>query len=74
MTEQEIVEKLRAGNEVFKKIEDEHRTLDKQIDEYDTKVYLTLDEDMHRKMLQKEKLQRKDKLAEMIREFKKFTN
>ncbi|MBF0464102.1 MAG: YdcH family protein [Nitrospirae bacterium] len=74
MTEQEIVDKLRTGNEVFKKIEDEHRTLDKQIYEYDSKVYLTLDEDMHRKMLQKEKLQRKDKLAEMIREFKKFAN
>jgi hypothetical protein len=74
VTEQEIVERLRTANDVFRKIEDEHRTLDKQVYEYDEKVYLTLDEDMHRKMLQKEKLQRKDKLAEMIREFKKTDN
>jgi uncharacterized protein YdcH (DUF465 family) len=74
MTDEEIVEQLRAGNEIFKKLEEEHRVLDLQIDEFDKKKYLTSEEAYSRKALQKEKLFKKDRMAEMIREFKKFAD
>ncbi|KWT82597.1 MAG: DUF465 domain-containing protein [Nitrospirota bacterium] len=74
MTEEEIIERLRQQNELFKQLEEDHRTLDTQIDEIDKKRYLTTEEDIRRKELQKTKLYKKDKIAEMIREYKRSLN
>ena len=71
MNEQEIVEKLLKENEEFKKVSEEHHTLDSVLAEMDKKVYLTPEEEIERKKLQKQKLLKKDMLAEMIRQFKK---
>ncbi len=72
--ENEIIEKLRENNEEFKKLEMEHRDLDKRIDEISKKPYLTPSEDMEKKKLQKEKLIKKDRIANIIREYKKSVN
>ena len=74
MTEEEIISRLRVESETFRKIEDEHRNLDLLIDELSRKHYLTADEDVNKKSLQKEKLLKKDRIAEMIRDFKKTSN
>lgn len=71
MKEQEIVEKLLKENEEFRKVSEEHHTLDGVLAEMDKKVYLTPEEEIERKKLQKQKLLKKDALAEMIRLFKK---
>ena len=71
MKEQEIIEKLKQGNEEFRKLYDEHHHLDVQITEIDRKVYLTPEEDLERKKMAKQKLHLKDKMAEMVRDFKK---
>ena len=71
MNEQEIVAKLREENPDFKKISDEHHELDVQLAEIDRKVYLTPEEEIERKKMQKQKLAKKDQMAEMIRDFKK---
>ena len=71
MKEHEIVEKLKKENEEFRKISDEHHNLDILLAELDKKVYLTPEEEIERKNLQKRKLLRKDKMAEIIRDFKK---
>ena len=70
MKEQEIIEKLLKENEEFKKVSEEHHQLDGLLTEIDKKVYLTPEEEIERKKLQKQKLAKKDRLAEMIRDFK----
>lgn len=71
MKESEIIEILRKENEEFKKIEEEHRSLDEKICEMDKNRYLSSEEEMERKSLQKQKLAMKDQMAVLIREYKK---
>jgi len=71
LKEQEIVERLMKENEEFRKVSDEHHKLDEVLSEIDKKVYLTPEEEIERKKLQKQKLLKKDTMAEMIRQFKK---
>ena len=70
MKEREIIERLLKENEEFKKVSEEHHKLDNLLAEIDKKVYLTPEEELERKKLQKQKLLKKDMLAEMVREFK----
>jgi uncharacterized protein len=72
LKETEIVEVLKKENEEFKKLSEEHRTLDAQLAEMDTKRYLTPEEEVERKRIQKLKLLRKDRMAELVREYKKI--
>ncbi|MCX8026979.1 MAG: YdcH family protein [Thermodesulfovibrionales bacterium] len=74
MTENEIVEVLKQENEEFKKIYNEHRELDARLLEMSKKPYLTSEEEMEKKRMQKEKLYKKDRIAELIREYKKQKN
>lgn len=71
MKEQEIMVKLSQENEEYRKVSDEHHHLDMQLIEVDKKVYLTPEEDLERKKLAKQKLHLKDKMAEMVRDYKK---
>lgn len=71
MREEEIVELLKKENEEFKRLSEEHRNLDSLLTEMDSKRYLTPEEEIERKKLQKLKLLRKDRMAEIIREYKK---
>ncbi|HEY5996016.1 MAG TPA: YdcH family protein [Candidatus Deferrimicrobiaceae bacterium] len=45
---------------------EEHRVLDETLHELDKKVYLLPDEEVERKRLQKLKLAKKDKIAEIL--------
>lgn len=72
MSEEAIVEILRKENEDFRKMHVEHRDLDLKLTELDKKHYLTTEEEVERKRMQKEKLYRKDKMAEFVREYKKI--
>lgn len=71
MKEQEIAETLKKENEEFRRLSEEHRNLDSLLAEIDSKRYLTPEEELERKRIQKLKLLRKDRMAEMIREYKK---
>lgn len=71
MKEPEITEILKKENEEFKKLSDEHRHLDSLLSEIDKKVYLTPEEEVERKKLQKQKLQKKDRMADLVRNYKK---
>ncbi|MFI5294546.1 MAG: DUF465 domain-containing protein [Thermodesulfovibrionales bacterium] len=71
MKEQEIIERLKKESEEFRKVLEEHHGLDATLAEIDKKVYLTPEEEIERKKLQKQKLAKKDKMAEFIRDFKK---
>jgi len=71
LKEQEIVELLKKENEEFRKLSEEHRTLDTVLAEIDSKRYLTQEEELERKKLQKQKLLKKDRMAELVRQYKK---
>ena len=73
MKEHEIVEVLKKDNEEFKKLSEEHRNLDGLLTEIDNKRYLTPEEEVERKRIQKLKLLRKDRMAELVREYRKST-
>ncbi len=74
MTEQEIVEVLKRENDEFKKVYQEHKQLDGLLAEMDKKHYLSPEEEFERKRMQKEKLLKKDKIAELIRDYKSHNN
>ena len=71
MKEREIIEVLKRENEEFKKLSQEHRKLDTKLTKIDSRRYLTPDEEIERKRMQKEKLLKKDMMAAMVREYKK---
>lgn len=70
MKETEIITILRTENDEFKKLEKEHKRLDKYLDEIARKKYLTSDEEIEKKNIQKQKLQFKDRMAQLIREYR----
>jgi len=70
MREEEIIEILKKENEEFRKLYEEHRQLDALLDEINKKHYLTAEEEIEKKRMQKEKLYKKDKMAEIIRQYK----
>lgn len=57
---------LLESNPEFKTLVHEHRMLDDKLKEYERKVYLTPDEEMERKRLQKLKLAKKDQIARIL--------
>jgi len=71
MKESEIKNILRNENEEFRKIEEDHRKLDKSLDEMLKKKYLTAEEEVEKKKIQKQKLHYKDRLAELVRDYNK---
>jgi uncharacterized protein YdcH (DUF465 family) len=71
LKEREIVEFLKKENEEFRRLSEEHRNLDELLVEIDDRKYLTPEEEVERKKIQKQKLLKKDRMAELVREYKK---
>jgi uncharacterized protein YdcH (DUF465 family) len=71
LKDSEIVEILKKENDEFQKIEEEHRSFEQTLAALDKRKYHTTDEEMERKTIQKKKLLIKDRMAVMIREYKK---
>lgn len=70
MREEEIIEILKKENEEFKRLYEEHRLLDSILNDMNKKHYLTPEEEIEKKRRQKEKLYKKDRMAEIIRQYK----
>ncbi len=70
MKENEVISILKSENDEFKKIEEEHRKLGQSLDEILKKKYLSTEEEVEKKTIQKQKLQLKDRMAQLIREHK----
>jgi uncharacterized protein YdcH (DUF465 family) len=71
LKEYEIVEFLKKEHEEFRRLSEEHRNLDQLLIDIDNRRYLSPEEEYERKKLQKQKLLRKDKMAAIVREYKK---
>ncbi len=67
LTEDAITEQLRHSNNEFRELEASHHRLDLELNELQKRHVLTPSEEIEKKRMQKEKLAKKDKLAELIR-------
>jgi uncharacterized protein YdcH (DUF465 family) len=70
LTEHVIAERLRRSNQEFRQLEESHHRLDTELNELQRRHVLTPAEELVKKRLQKEKLVKKDKLAEFIRGYR----
>ncbi len=68
---EELVGYARRESEEFCRLEKEHRELDEEIElKFGGKKYLTPEEEIERKMLQKQKLSKTDRMHAILQEFK----
>lgn len=67
LTEDAIMEQLRHTNTEFRELEESHHRLDLELNELQRRHVLTPHEEIEKKRIQKEKLVKKDKLAEIVR-------
>ena len=70
VSEEAVVSRLRTENIEFQKWEEEHYKLESSLASFDSHVYLTPEEEVERKRIQKLKLAAKDRMMEMIRRYK----
>lgn len=70
LEEHVIAERLRESNHEFRELEESHHRLDVELNELQKRHVLTPAEELVKKRLQKEKLAKKDKLAELIRVYR----
>ena len=66
--EQSLVLQLCETNPRFRKLHEEHVLLEKKLQEFDERVYLTPEEEVERKTIQKLKLVGKDELEHIVRQ------
>jgi [ribosomal protein S18]-alanine N-acetyltransferase len=71
MTERAIAEQLRQSSTEFRELEESHHRLDNELAELQKRHVLTPAEELVKKQLQKEKLVKKDKMAELIRLYRR---
>ena len=70
VSEDVVRTKLRTENPEFQLLEQEHRRLDRELMNFEIHVYLSPEEELERRRLQKLKLAAKDRMTEMIRRCK----
>ncbi len=71
MKDEEIMEKLYKENEEFRRLKDEHSNLEKKLQEFISKPYLTTNEQVEMENIKKKKLYLKDKMYMMIKKYRK---
>ena len=71
---QVLLEKLVTENPEFKKIYDEHSALKNLVEEMNQRKFLSPEEELKKKNIQKQKLIYKDKLSKILENQKTSTN
>lgn len=66
--QEELVDRVKQENEEFRKLAEEHQALELQLEELNKLRYLTSDQEVERKNLQKQKLMKKDRMIAILRE------
>lgn len=65
--EQSLVQRLCEDNPRFRKLHEEHVLFEKKLQEFDDRVYLSPEEELERKTIQKLKLAGKDEMEGIIK-------
>ena len=66
---QDLLEKVRTSNNEFRKLYDDHLTLKSRVDELNKMKFLTPEQEVEKKTIQKKKLQQKDRMNEIVGEY-----
>ena len=70
LTDDRITGLLRTASSEFRELEESHHRLDAELAELQRRHVLTPQEEVLKKQIQKEKLAKKDKMAELIRNYR----
>lgn len=70
LSDEAIAERLRASSLEFRQLEAAHHRLDAELAELHKRHVLTPQEEIQAKQMHKEKLAKKDKMAELIRAYR----
>ena len=65
--DQDLIQRLSEENPRFRKLHEEHVLFEKKLHEYEEKSYLSDDEDLERKKVQKLKLAGKDEMESILK-------
>jgi uncharacterized protein YdcH (DUF465 family) len=68
----ELIKKYRESDKLLGKLYDEHVDFEKQLDEFNNKSYLTPDDEIQRKMIQKKKLLGRDQIEAILAKYRKM--
>lgn len=69
LIQDKLVEKLMEENSEFRWLVKQHSALDKKIEEYNKQRYISTDEELEKKNLQKKKLILKERLTDMLKHY-----
>jgi uncharacterized protein YdcH (DUF465 family) len=64
-----IIERTKRENAEFRRLLDEHQQYEEQLEAYNDLRFLTSDQELERKRLQKLKLQGKDRMIAILRQY-----
>ena len=67
----ELINKYKNSDDLLGKLYDEHVDFEKQLDEFNNKSYLSADDEMQRKMIQKKKLLGRDQIETILAKYRK---
>ena len=70
-SDQELIDQLMDRDPELKKYVDEHRDYEKLLEEFNRRPYLTAAETMERKRLQKLKLAGRDRIEQILAQYRK---
>jgi hypothetical protein len=70
LTDDRVMGLLRTASVEFRELEESHHRLDAELAELQRRHVLTPQEETLKKQIQKEKLAKKDKMAELIRQYR----
>lgn len=66
---EELVEQVKKTNKEFRILLEEHQDLERQLEEFNRRRYLTPNQEVERKVIQKKKLMKKDRMQAILRDY-----
>jgi uncharacterized protein len=72
--ENTLIEHLKQTNPEFRRLMEEHLRYEQQLEEFKQLRYLTSEQEIEKKRVQKTKLRGKDRMAEILKEYKARLN
>ncbi len=64
-----LLEKVRKENQEFKKLYDEHSSLKNRVEELNRLKFLSAEQELEKKTIQKQKLKNKDRMQEILSQY-----
>ncbi len=70
--DKELIAKYAAQDEELRKLVEEHRRLDQELEEFHKRPYLTAEEEVEKKKIQVRKLALKDQIMAIVEKYRKM--